>query len=119
MMPASRSITTVDTGKLLLRDLENNGEDDSPAAKKPKSEKFPLNRCQFAGRRCRILPLRHQPSASTSPCPPLSLAASSSITPSPIFITSSKTMAVAVELAHEVTITKKSPTKQRRIVVLS
>ncbi|QHN91997.1 uncharacterized protein DS421_17g579840 [Arachis hypogaea] len=87
-MPASRSITTVDTGKLLLRDLENNGEDDSPAAKKPKSEKFPLNRCQFAGRRCRILPLRHQPSASTSPCPPLSLAASSSITPSPIFITS-------------------------------
>ncbi|XLT10421.1 hypothetical protein HN51_056214 [Arachis hypogaea] len=47
-MPAPRSVTAVDTGRLLLRDLENNGEDDSPAAKKPKSEKFPLNSCEFA-----------------------------------------------------------------------
>ncbi|KAL1343556.1 hypothetical protein AAHE18_09G236400 [Arachis hypogaea] len=47
-MPAPRSVTAVDTGRLLLRDLENNGEDDSPAAKKPKSEKFPLNTCEFA-----------------------------------------------------------------------
>ncbi|MED6210369.1 hypothetical protein PIB30_063443 [Stylosanthes scabra] len=46
-MPAPRSVTAVDTGRL-LRDLENNGEDDSPAAKKPKSDRFPLNSCEFA-----------------------------------------------------------------------
>ncbi|RYR03111.1 hypothetical protein Ahy_B06g081940 [Arachis hypogaea] len=47
-MPAPRNIMAVNTGRLLLRDLKNNAEDDSPATKKPKSEKFPLNRCQFA-----------------------------------------------------------------------
>ncbi|MED6169127.1 hypothetical protein PIB30_018465 [Stylosanthes scabra] len=46
-MPAPRSVTAVDTGRL-LRDLENNGEDDSPASKKPKSDRFPLNSCEFA-----------------------------------------------------------------------
>ncbi|KAL4397898.1 hypothetical protein AHAS_Ahas01G0237900 [Arachis hypogaea] len=30
------------------QDLENNAEDDSAAAKKSKSEKFPLNSCEFA-----------------------------------------------------------------------
>ncbi|KAL4298444.1 hypothetical protein HN51_049114 [Arachis hypogaea] len=43
-----RNITTVNTGRLLLRDLENNDEDDFPAAKKPKSEKFSLNCCEFS-----------------------------------------------------------------------
>ncbi|XLS71644.1 hypothetical protein HN51_028509 [Arachis hypogaea] len=43
-----QNVMVVDIARLLLRGLENNGEDDSPAAKKFKSEKFPLNNCEFA-----------------------------------------------------------------------
>ncbi|XLS50590.1 hypothetical protein HN51_011267, partial [Arachis hypogaea] len=70
-----QSVMVVDTNRLLLRDLENNGED-SPAAKKLKSEKFPLNYALSSPRAF---------SASTSLCPPPSLAASSSHAPCPIF----------------------------------
>ena len=46
-MAAPRNLT-VETGGRLLKDEENAKEDDSPSGKKPKFDKFPLTRWEFA-----------------------------------------------------------------------
>ncbi|KAE9611397.1 hypothetical protein Lal_00011677 [Lupinus albus] len=54
MIAAPRNVTVSGDAPFLLRDIENGGgvaadeEEDSPSAKKPKSEKFPFNTWEFA-----------------------------------------------------------------------
>ncbi|KAL4374871.1 hypothetical protein AHAS_Ahas05G0225100 [Arachis hypogaea] len=86
----SRSITAVDTDRLLLRDLENNGEDDSPATKSPNRRSFLSIAANFPPPSSYSSSSPPTCSASTSPCPPPSSATSSSHAPTPIFASLSK-----------------------------